>query len=746
MKKKFYSWDECMQLREIKSLKRLNHPNIVKLKEVIRENDELFFVFEFMEGNLYETMKSRDRHFPEQEIRNIMYQIFQGVAFMHRSGFFHRDIKPENMLVKGDVVKIADFGLAREIRSKPPFTDYVSTRWYRAPEVLLRSDNYNSPIDQWAMGGILAELFTLRPMFPGSSEADELYKICAVLGTPNAKSWSEGLKLASAMQFRFPQFVSTPLSQVLPNASPEGVELLTDLLKWDPQQRPTASQSLQYAFFQVNCSMPAPESSAIPQQSKFTRRPLQKSEQEIAYEERLAAKKLEKDLEAGQSFDPPDTNLLHETADPPRMGSTFVQDRADGIPRIGNPTNIPDQPERQINRMATKALRASTDSLLDEMELDIEALINGTSPEKSQQPTNTDIVSTANPSSPLQSRKSPTDQPMKPIPTGAAATDGRSSSPLRSSPVVPTAPRYSPVFKQENIGINDSEFQPVSNNVSNSPGQPPQSKGGRDRSHLLNDSGVDSLTGLTTGAANVSNNNGAYGSNTGYQPSSNSNGNGVASGYQPSMGGAGGISGDANSGAGRYTRQARYQPTATFGSSEPNTSVQSNVGGYGSNVGGYGTSNTGMSSGASMGGNAYSAAGGSAVSGSYGNAGGYNAGVSASSGYGGSNLNSNGYGGNTAAVGGSYGGNGNAAGLGSNVAQSSYGSAAGSNRFSRLASFGMGMASGAAPGAATSSTTYGANPNNQATGYGNYGAGSGYQPVALPQNNAGGGYGGRHKF
>ena len=232
MKKKFYTWEECMQLREVKSLKKLNHPNIVKLREVIRENDELFFVFEYMEGNLYEMMKKRDRHFPESYIRNIMYQIFQGLAFMHKSGFFHRDIKPENMLVKGDVVKVADFGLAREIRSKPPFTDYVSTRWYRqhillptsytpyrptfihppyqhthqpthqpslsthpinppsqptllthpptqpnptilycryrAPEVLLRSPNYNSPIDQWAMGGILAELYTLRPLFPGT--------------------------------------------------------------------------------------------------------------------------------------------------------------------------------------------------------------------------------------------------------------------------------------------------------------------------------------------------------------------------------------------------------------------------------------------------------------------------------------------------------------------------------------------------------------------------------------------------
>lgn len=91
---------------------------------------------------------------------------------MHKNGFFHRDMKPENLLVKDDAVKIADFGLAREIRSRPPFTDYISTRWYRAPEILLRSPNYNSPVDIFATGAMMAEFYTLKPIFPGSSEAD----------------------------------------------------------------------------------------------------------------------------------------------------------------------------------------------------------------------------------------------------------------------------------------------------------------------------------------------------------------------------------------------------------------------------------------------------------------------------------------------------------------------------------------------------------------------------------------------
>lgn len=118
-----------------------------------------------------------------------MFQILQGLGFIHRHGFFHRDLKPENILCSGpELLKIADFGLVREIRSRPPYTDYVSTRWYRAPEVLLHSTTYSSPIDMWAVGCIAAEICTYRPLFPGSTETDQLYKICAILGCPNKVS------------------------------------------------------------------------------------------------------------------------------------------------------------------------------------------------------------------------------------------------------------------------------------------------------------------------------------------------------------------------------------------------------------------------------------------------------------------------------------------------------------------------------------------------------------------------------
>lgn len=253
MKRKYYSWEEAMNLREVKSLKKLSHANVVKLKEVIRENDVLYFVFEYMKENLYQLMKDRDKLFPEPVIKNIVYQVLQGLAFMHKHGFFHRDMKPENLLCMGpELVKIADFGLAREIRSRPPYTDYVSTRWYRAPEVLLHSTTYNSPIDIWAVGCIMAELYTFRPLFPGKSEIDEIFKICSVIGTPEKDDWPDGYQLAAAMNFKFPNFSRTSLTVLIPNASQEAVILMEDMLQWNPIKRPTAQQSLRYPYFQTN--------------------------------------------------------------------------------------------------------------------------------------------------------------------------------------------------------------------------------------------------------------------------------------------------------------------------------------------------------------------------------------------------------------------------------------------------------------------------------------------------------------
>ena len=250
MKQKFYSWDECLALREIKSLRKLTHQNIVKLKEVIRVNDELHMVFEYLDQNLFQLMKGRTQPFPETQIRSLVFQTFMGLVYMHKHGFFHRDLKPENLMVHGSLCKIADFGLAREVRSKPPFTDYVSTRWYRAPEIVLRSTNYNSPIDLFAMGCIMIELYNMRPMAPGANEGDQLFKYCAVLGTPTPDQWPEGYRLASNSGAHFPNCPGVPFSTLVPTCCEEGLQLLQELLHWDPQKRITAAQTITHPYFQ----------------------------------------------------------------------------------------------------------------------------------------------------------------------------------------------------------------------------------------------------------------------------------------------------------------------------------------------------------------------------------------------------------------------------------------------------------------------------------------------------------------
>ncbi|KAH6568685.1 hypothetical protein BASA60_008550 [Batrachochytrium salamandrivorans] len=226
-------------------------------------------------------------------------------------------MKPENLLLVGDIVKIADFGLARETRSLPPYTEYVSTRWYRAPEVLLRSTQYASPIDIWAVGAIMAELFTLQPLFPGSSEIDEIFRICSICGTPTPDSadifsintptssvpsptsqitlatsgttpatisraasqrggirdhpyydkhtlasgrdtlmgfmcggtWQEGLRLAAHMSFKFPSLAAVSFAECVPNAPDDALQIMTDMLRYDPHRRPTAHEALQHPWF-----------------------------------------------------------------------------------------------------------------------------------------------------------------------------------------------------------------------------------------------------------------------------------------------------------------------------------------------------------------------------------------------------------------------------------------------------------------------------------------------------------------
>ncbi|KAI7095090.1 kinase-like protein, partial [Hortaea werneckii] len=159
---------------------------------------KLHIAMEYMDGNLYQLMKARDhRPLDGSSVKSILFQIMSGLEHIHEHNFFHRDIKPENILVSTSSpdnsssfrrysslvtppstpptysIKIADFGLAREMHSRVPYTTYVSTRWYRAPEVLLRANEYSAPVDIWAVGAMAVEVATLKPLFPGGNEVDQ---------------------------------------------------------------------------------------------------------------------------------------------------------------------------------------------------------------------------------------------------------------------------------------------------------------------------------------------------------------------------------------------------------------------------------------------------------------------------------------------------------------------------------------------------------------------------------------------
>lgn len=249
MKQKYTSFEECLQLKEVKSLRKIKHENVIKLLQVFRENDNLYLVFEFIpNGSLLQTI-NKHGPFTEPEIRYIIMQLLHGLHYVHRQGFFHRDLKPDNLLWAGHTLKIADFGLAKEIRSRPPYTEYVATRWYRAPEIILRHEFYNSPVDIWAVGVIMAELFLGKPLFCGSSETDQFYKICSILGPPNSQNWPDGVKLANRLGIRLINSPVVPLSKLIPNASKEAIDLMNQMIKYDPSKRPSAQQALQHPFF-----------------------------------------------------------------------------------------------------------------------------------------------------------------------------------------------------------------------------------------------------------------------------------------------------------------------------------------------------------------------------------------------------------------------------------------------------------------------------------------------------------------
>ncbi|XP_049424482.1 probable serine/threonine-protein kinase nek3 isoform X2 [Epinephelus fuscoguttatus] len=241
-------------LREIKLLKQLHHDNLVNLLEVWKRRRRWYLVFEFVERTLLDDLEQNPSGLDLNTSRQYLYQILRAAAFCHQKNIIHRDIKPENILIsQGGVVKMCDFGFARTMTSPAEggvYTDYVATRWYRAPELLVGDTKYGKPVDVWAVGCLLLEMLTGQPLFPGDSDLDQIYHIVRCFGNLTAHHQEMFYRNPVFSGVRLPECSGkVPLEQRFPTITPSALDLAQNCLQMDPERRAQCSELLEHPLF-----------------------------------------------------------------------------------------------------------------------------------------------------------------------------------------------------------------------------------------------------------------------------------------------------------------------------------------------------------------------------------------------------------------------------------------------------------------------------------------------------------------
>ncbi|KAK2646498.1 hypothetical protein Ddye_021693 [Dipteronia dyeriana] len=239
--------------REILILRRLDHPNVVKLEGLVtsRMSCSLYLVFKYMEHDLAGLAASPTIKFTEPQVKCYMHQLLSGLEHCHNRNVLHRDIKGSNLLIDNDgVLKIADFGLASffDPNHKQPMTSRVVTLWYRPPELLLGATDYGVGVDLWSAGCILAELLAGKPIMPGRTEVEQLHKIFKLCGSPSEEYWKKS-KLPHATIFKPQQSYKRCIVETFKDFPPSSLPLIETLLAIDPAERQTASSALRSEFF-----------------------------------------------------------------------------------------------------------------------------------------------------------------------------------------------------------------------------------------------------------------------------------------------------------------------------------------------------------------------------------------------------------------------------------------------------------------------------------------------------------------
>lgn len=262
---------KCM-LREIRLLARLHHENLLHLLDFCAppgpDFEDVVLVLPYMFSDLHKVIQSRQA-FTEKHLQVITVQILRGLGYLHAAGVAHRDLKPANILCSADCkIKVCDFGLARGdmqvcgLDKEEPaeafgiLTEYVVTRWYRAPEVMLLPKQYTSSVDLWSVGCILGEMLSRKPIFPGGNHIEMICRVAQMLGTPTDTELDWLPKESDAFRFlnkvvRQSLGPPTPLSAMFPSASAECLDLLRMLLQWDPHKRFTAKQAQEHPYLKT---------------------------------------------------------------------------------------------------------------------------------------------------------------------------------------------------------------------------------------------------------------------------------------------------------------------------------------------------------------------------------------------------------------------------------------------------------------------------------------------------------------
>ncbi|XP_015255474.1 PREDICTED: mitogen-activated protein kinase 1-like [Cyprinodon variegatus] len=246
-------------LREIKILLRFKHENIIGINDIIRAQQlenmrDVYIVQTLMETDLYKLLKTQ--RLSNDHVCYFLYQILRGLKYIHSANVLHRDLKPSNLLINTTCdLKICDFGLARiadPVHDHTGFlTEYVATRWYRAPEIMLNSKGYSKSIDIWSVGCILAEMLTNKPIFPGKHYLDQLNHILGILGSPTQEDLNCIINVkARNYLLSLPHKPRLPWDTLFPKADPKALDLLHRMLTFNPNNRITVEEALAHPYLE----------------------------------------------------------------------------------------------------------------------------------------------------------------------------------------------------------------------------------------------------------------------------------------------------------------------------------------------------------------------------------------------------------------------------------------------------------------------------------------------------------------